>query len=82
MRYCSDQTDIQMQPKLHPSDFVAKSVADLFVHALHPSQQFFSHVETYSSLPGLNQYYAEDKVSCSQHSASGESRTGDPLIPV
>ena len=37
--------------------------------SLHPSQQFFTYVET--GLPGLNQYLAEDKVSCSrtQHSA-------------
>ena len=27
------------------------------------NQQFFSHVRTNSSLPGLDQYYAEDKVS-------------------
>ena len=26
------------------------------VDALHPSQQFFSHVRTISCLPGLNQY--------------------------
>ena len=26
--------------------------------ALHPSQHFFSHVGTFSSLPGLNQYKA------------------------
>ena len=34
-------------------------------------------------LPGLNQYYAKDKVSCSrtQHSASSESRTSHSLIP-
>ena len=40
---------------------------------LHPSRQFFSHVRT--GLPGLNQYKAEDKVSCSrtQRSASSEA---------
>ena len=31
---------------------------------LHPSQQFFSHIGT--SLSGLNQYLAKDKVSCSR----------------
>ena len=31
--------------------------------ALHPSQLFFSQVETFSCLPGLHQYYAKDKVS-------------------
>ena len=42
------------------------------VDALHPSQKYFSHVETISSLPGLNQYSAEDKVHCSwaQHIVS------------
>ena len=29
---------------------------------LHPSQQYFSHILI--DLPGLNQYKAEDKVSC------------------
>ena len=45
--------------------------------ALQPSQQFFSHVRSLSCLPGLNQYKAEDKVSCSriQCSASNETRT-------
>ena len=50
--------------------------------ALRPSQQFCSNVRTISGLPGLNQYYAADKVSCSriQHSdiASGESRDPQP----
>ena len=32
--------------------------------SLRPSQQFFSHVGT--GLPGLNQYQAEDNVSCSR----------------
>ena len=51
--------------------------------ALCLDQQFFSHVWTIACLPGLNQYQAADKVSCSrtQHSDSGESRTGNPLIP-
>ena len=31
--------------------------------ASHPSQQFFSHVGTYSSLPWLNQHFAEDTMS-------------------
>ena len=37
----------------------------------------------FSGLPGLNPYYVEDKVSFSrtQHSASSESQTRDPLIP-
>ena len=34
--------------------------------ALHPSQQTFSHVRTISCLPGLNQYWVVDKVSCSR----------------
>ena len=88
------------------------------VDALHPSQQFFSHVGTIFCLlelkqsimclgegispelppclkskfttiePGpvhsseINQYYADDKVSCSmtQHSVCGESRTSDPWL--
>ena len=53
-----------------------------FFYALCPSQQFFTHVRTISCLPGLNQYLAGDKVSCSrtQHSdsAGGESRTCNP----
>ena len=52
----------------------------LCIDALHPSQQFFSHVR----IPGFKQYMylVKDKVSCSrkQHSAFGESRTCDPLI--
>ena len=38
-------------------------------------QQFFSHVRM--GFPGLSQYKAEDKVSCSmsQGSASGEAQT-------
>ena len=38
----------------------------LFVRfdSLHPSQQFFTRVRT--GLPGLNQYYTKDKVSCSK----------------
>ena len=45
------------------------------VDALCTTQQFFSLVRTFSCLFGLNQYQAEDKVSCSrtQHSDSGES---------
>ena len=33
---------------------------------LRPSQQFFSNVRTISCFPGLNQYLAVDKVSCSR----------------
>ena len=36
----------------------------LWVDSLLPSQQFFSHVRT--GLHGLNQYWAEDKVTCSR----------------
>ena len=52
------------------------------VDALLQNQHFFSHVKTIFCLPGLNPYQAEDKVSCSrtQHSASVETRTKDPLI--
>ena len=32
--------------------------------ALCHSQQFFNHVWTFSCLPGLNQYYAENKLTC------------------
>ena len=32
---------------------------------LHPSQQFYSHEGTFSCLHALNQYLAEDQVSCS-----------------
>ena len=48
--------------------------------SLRPSQQFFRNVGT--GLPGLNQYPAGIKVSCSrtQHSASGEARACDPSI--
>ena len=58
---------------------------DLFVwfDSLCPSLQFFSHVGM--GLPGLNQYKAADKVSCSrtQHSdsAGGEARPSKPSIP-
>ena len=49
---------------------------------LYPSQQFFNHIET--GLSGLNQYYAEDKVSYSrtQCSAYGKARTCNPLISI
>ena len=48
--------------------------------SLHPSQQFFSHVGM--GLHDLNQYQAEDKVSCSrtQRSASGDAQTHNPSI--
>ena len=50
------------------------------VDALCPSQQVFSNV----SFSGMNQYLAEDNVSCSrtQHRAYGESRTSDPRSQV
>ena len=54
--------------------------------ALHPSQQFFSHVRMISCLPVLNQYKAADKVSCSRtqrsDSTGSESRTSNPLITI
>ena len=42
------------------------------VDALRTSQLIFNHVGTFFPTPGLNLYYAEDKMSCSrtQHSAS------------
>ena len=45
---------------------------DLF-GSLSPSQQFFSHVG--EDLPGLDQYYTADKMSCSNthHSDSASS---------
>ena len=48
--------------------------------SLHSSQHFFSHVRT--GLSGLNQYKAEDKMSCSrtQCSASGEAQTRNPSV--
>ena len=60
-----------------------KSVLSPYVYRariIHPSQQYFSHVGM--SLPVLNQFYGEDKVSCSrtQHSACGESRASNPSI--
>ena len=40
---------------------------ELFVlNTLLPSQQFYSRVGTISCLPGLSQYQAMDKVSCSR----------------
>ena len=54
-----------------------RSVGRIFAwfDSLHHSQQCFSQVGT--GLPGLNQYKAKDKVSCSrtQHISSGEGRT-------
>ena len=50
------------------------------VEALCPSQQFFSHVGTFSWVePALSN---EDEVSCSrtQHHAAGEIRTCDLVI--
>ena len=50
--------------------------------ALRLSQQFFICVMRFFYLPGLNQYQAEDNVSCprTHHSASGESPMSHPLI--
>ena len=47
------------------------------VDSLRSSQKFYSHARAFSFLPGLNQYLAENEVSCSrtQHSASSESQT-------
>ena len=46
-----------------------------------PDQQLFSHVGM--GLPGLNQYLAADKVSCSrtQHSNSTSSEVGTTVEP-
>ena len=51
----------------------------VYVHALHPPQQFFSIGKT---LPGVNQYLTEDKESCSrtQLSSSGETQHMDHSI--
>ena len=54
----------------------------LFVRfdSLRPSQQFFSYVRT--SIPGLNQYLAEYKVSCSRtHYAASFSVRFKPITP-
>ena len=44
----------------------------------------FSHVGTIFCLPGLNQYKAEDKVSCSrtEQRASSELQTQNPYEPI
>ena len=47
---------------------VDKSISCFCFYSLLPSQQFFSHIRT--GLPGLNQYYAEDKVSSSRTQCS------------
>ena len=59
-----------------------KTCLFVYVDALHTSEQFFSHIRMIASLTWLNQYLAEDIVSCSwtHHSAFGESRTHDPSI--
>ena len=53
--------------------------------SLRPSQQVCIHVGMRSCFPGLNQYQAAGKVSCSrsEHSdyASHESRTSNTSIP-
>ena len=38
----------------------------VWVEALHPSQQLFSHVGTKPPLPGYYQYFLEVNVSCSR----------------
>ena len=52
---------------------------------LYPSQQFFGHVRMIPCLPGINQYFAAVKVTCSrtQHndSAGAEFRASKPSIP-
>ena len=62
--YVAFQLGLQCLPKYR---FCIFSI-NLFVcfEALHPSQQFFSHVRMISCLPGLNQYWAVYKVSCSR----------------
>ena len=46
--------------------------------ALHPSQQIFSYAETISGLYGLNQYYAEDNLSCTRKQHSAYQRPMEP----
>ena len=47
-----------------------------------PVNIFFCHVTKFSFFPGLNQYYPEDKVSCSrtQNRDSGKSPTSNLSI--
>ena len=52
----------------------------VWVEALRPSQQFFSHVGTFSLVePVLNKEDEKDEMSCSRtkHSAPGEIRVCD-----
>ena len=53
------------------------------VNALHPSQQFFSHVGMFSCLHGLTSTKQRIKVSClrTHHSPYCESGTTNPIIP-
>ena len=44
-----------------------------------PSQQFFSHVRT--GLPGLNQHFAVNKVSCSRTQHNGSAGGEQPFDP-
>ena len=62
--------DIISLPKVTPCDKIYFFVS---VEASRPSQQFQS-CRDYSRLPGLNQYQAEDKVSCSRTQCSPEQR--------
>ena len=70
-----DQTALSVQL------FVLDTFLFVCVDALHPSQQVFSHARLPCCLPRLNQYLAENKVSCSraQQSAFGEPQTSNPL---
>ena len=56
-------------------NWIKRNILVIFVcfDSLCPSQEFFSYVGT--GLPGLNQYSARIKVSCSrtQHSVAGEA---------
>ena len=59
------------------------TIGILFVLMLYIPLNNFSVTCREDFLPGLNQYQAVDKVSCSrtQHSDSGESPTSNPSIP-
>ena len=78
-------TGLGLDAGLDPDPDIDYSMGkDIFcVNALCPRKLVFSHVETFSCLPGLNLYKAEDKMSCSwtYHSASGESLTSDHSTP-
>ena len=56
----------------------------MFVLMIYVQVNIFSVMSgSFPFFPCLNQYYAEDKVSCSrtQNSASDESPTSTPLTP-